>query len=277
MLGTGGFSVSLLALAPQTTVGPCAVLLFVTGVCFTLWTSNANAILQLRRARPPARPRRQPLPLRVRGPRAARRPARRLARRRRRHAARFSVAGAARPRDDAARRHRAPPPPRRRPQPRGHRLGLKLAPTRFREKSSLVVCRDGSTVGSSWCAAASWPAPVQQASSPARSWTARAYHPPPTSMRGSSRSPPSTSTSRRSCSPRTRGRARGDRPPPPRARPRTRRLPAPVGGRARGGGARRRRRVSRYVAGPGRAHGLDDDGARARLCAPAPAARATRS
>ena len=47
VLGTGGFSASLLALAPQTTVWPCAVLLFLTGVCFTLWTSNANAILQL--------------------------------------------------------------------------------------------------------------------------------------------------------------------------------------------------------------------------------------
>jgi MFS family permease len=46
--GTGGFSVSLLALAPVATVWACAVLLFVTGVCFTLWTSNANSILQLR-------------------------------------------------------------------------------------------------------------------------------------------------------------------------------------------------------------------------------------
>jgi MFS family permease len=48
VLGTGGFSLSLLALAPLTSVWACAVLLFVTGVCFTLWTSNANAILQLR-------------------------------------------------------------------------------------------------------------------------------------------------------------------------------------------------------------------------------------
>ena len=47
ILGTGGFSVSLLALAPLTSVWLCAVLLFVTGVCFTLWTSNANTILQL--------------------------------------------------------------------------------------------------------------------------------------------------------------------------------------------------------------------------------------
>jgi MFS family permease len=46
--GTAGFSLSLLALAPLATVWLCAVLLFVTGVCFTLWTSNANAILQLR-------------------------------------------------------------------------------------------------------------------------------------------------------------------------------------------------------------------------------------
>jgi MFS family permease len=47
ILGTGGFSVSLLALAPLASVWLCAVLLFVTGVCFTLWTSNANTILQL--------------------------------------------------------------------------------------------------------------------------------------------------------------------------------------------------------------------------------------
>jgi MFS family permease len=45
--GTGGFSVALLALAPLTSVWLCAVLLFVTGGCFSLWTSNANSILQL--------------------------------------------------------------------------------------------------------------------------------------------------------------------------------------------------------------------------------------
>jgi MFS family permease len=45
--GTGGFSLSLLALAPVTTVWPAAVLLFVTGACFSLWTANANTILQL--------------------------------------------------------------------------------------------------------------------------------------------------------------------------------------------------------------------------------------
>jgi MFS family permease len=47
VLGTGGFSFALLALATVESVAPAASLLFVTGTCFTLWTSNANAILQL--------------------------------------------------------------------------------------------------------------------------------------------------------------------------------------------------------------------------------------
>jgi MFS family permease len=47
VLGTGGFSLSLLVLAPLATAWACSLLLFVTGICFTLWTSNANAILQL--------------------------------------------------------------------------------------------------------------------------------------------------------------------------------------------------------------------------------------
>ena len=45
--GTAGFSVALLALAPQRNVLVCGALLFVIGVCFTLWTSNSQAILQL--------------------------------------------------------------------------------------------------------------------------------------------------------------------------------------------------------------------------------------
>ena len=45
--GTGGFSLALLALAPAGTAWLCALLLFVTGVSFTLWTANANSILQL--------------------------------------------------------------------------------------------------------------------------------------------------------------------------------------------------------------------------------------
>ena len=48
VLGTAGFSVSLLGLAPVSSVVPCGMLLFAAGVCFTLWTSNANSILQLR-------------------------------------------------------------------------------------------------------------------------------------------------------------------------------------------------------------------------------------
>ena len=47
VLGTGGFSVCLLALAPLESVWACALLLFATGTSFTLWTSNANSILQL--------------------------------------------------------------------------------------------------------------------------------------------------------------------------------------------------------------------------------------
>ena len=47
LLGMGGFSLSLLALAPVRDAAIAAVLLFVTGLCFTLWTANANSILQL--------------------------------------------------------------------------------------------------------------------------------------------------------------------------------------------------------------------------------------
>ena len=45
--GTCGFSLALLALAPQANVGMAALLLLGTGVCFTLWTSNSQSILQL--------------------------------------------------------------------------------------------------------------------------------------------------------------------------------------------------------------------------------------
>jgi MFS family permease len=45
--GVGGFSISLLALAPLHTVVACGVLLFFVGVCFTLWTSNSQSLLQL--------------------------------------------------------------------------------------------------------------------------------------------------------------------------------------------------------------------------------------
>ena len=47
LAGVGGFSVALLALAPLETVAACAALLFVVGVCFTLWTANSQSLLQL--------------------------------------------------------------------------------------------------------------------------------------------------------------------------------------------------------------------------------------
>jgi MFS family permease len=44
---TAGFSLALLALAPQRTVAAAAGLLFLTGISFTVWTSNSQSILQL--------------------------------------------------------------------------------------------------------------------------------------------------------------------------------------------------------------------------------------
>jgi len=47
LAGSAGFSITLLALAPQTTLWPCAALLFFTGVFFISWTANSQSILQL--------------------------------------------------------------------------------------------------------------------------------------------------------------------------------------------------------------------------------------
>jgi MFS family permease len=47
LAGVGGFSVALLALAPVETVVLAASLLFVVGVCFTMWTANSQSLLQL--------------------------------------------------------------------------------------------------------------------------------------------------------------------------------------------------------------------------------------
>lgn len=47
LAGTAGFGLAQLALAPQTTLAGAAPLLFAAGLAFTLWTSNANATLQL--------------------------------------------------------------------------------------------------------------------------------------------------------------------------------------------------------------------------------------
>jgi MFS family permease len=46
--GAAGLGVAELVLAPQHSLFPAAVLLFCAGICFTLYTSNSNAILQLR-------------------------------------------------------------------------------------------------------------------------------------------------------------------------------------------------------------------------------------
>jgi MFS family permease len=47
LLGVGGFSIALLALAPLQTAAACAALLYVVGACFTLWTANSQSLLQL--------------------------------------------------------------------------------------------------------------------------------------------------------------------------------------------------------------------------------------
>jgi MFS family permease len=47
VVGAGGFGVAQLVLAPATSVTAASLLLFMTGLCFTVWTSNANSSLQL--------------------------------------------------------------------------------------------------------------------------------------------------------------------------------------------------------------------------------------
>jgi MFS family permease len=47
LLAAGGYGLGQLVLAPERTLLGAAVLLFATGVCFTVWTSNANSALQL--------------------------------------------------------------------------------------------------------------------------------------------------------------------------------------------------------------------------------------
>ena len=46
-VGTAGFGLAELLLAPERSVAAAGALLVVTGLCFTLWTSNANSSLQL--------------------------------------------------------------------------------------------------------------------------------------------------------------------------------------------------------------------------------------
>jgi MFS family permease len=47
VLGSAGFSTTLLAIAPEASVWPIAILLFMTGVFFTTWTANSQSIIQL--------------------------------------------------------------------------------------------------------------------------------------------------------------------------------------------------------------------------------------
>jgi MFS family permease len=47
MLGTAGFGLAELLLAPERSIAAAGALLVVTGLCFTLWTSMANSSLQL--------------------------------------------------------------------------------------------------------------------------------------------------------------------------------------------------------------------------------------
>jgi MFS family permease len=47
LLGTAGFGASQLLLAPVSSTGPAAALLFAAGLSFTLWTSSANSLIQL--------------------------------------------------------------------------------------------------------------------------------------------------------------------------------------------------------------------------------------
>jgi MFS family permease len=47
LAGTTGFGAAMLMVAPQSTVAACAAFLLVAGMCFTLWSSNSNSLLQL--------------------------------------------------------------------------------------------------------------------------------------------------------------------------------------------------------------------------------------
>jgi MFS family permease len=47
LAGTTGFGLSMLLVAPQSTVAACAAFLLLAGMCFTLWSANSNSLLQL--------------------------------------------------------------------------------------------------------------------------------------------------------------------------------------------------------------------------------------
>ena len=88
LLGATGFSTGLLVLAPVTTVWLACVILFAVGVCFHALGLEHERDPPAARAGSAARACHEPLHVRVRRPRADRRPLRRLADGRRRHRAR---------------------------------------------------------------------------------------------------------------------------------------------------------------------------------------------
>ena len=47
VIGTSGFALSELLIAPLRTTAVIAALLFLGGICFTTWSSNANSLIQL--------------------------------------------------------------------------------------------------------------------------------------------------------------------------------------------------------------------------------------
>ena len=100
LLGVGGFSLSLLALAPLQTVAACALAPLRRRRLLHPVDGEQPVAAPAVGAGPPPRPRAQPLPLRVRGPRAARRALHGLALGGRRHAARLPRRRRHRPRHD---------------------------------------------------------------------------------------------------------------------------------------------------------------------------------
>ena len=106
-IGTASFGVFALCLAAVHNAVLAGVVLFAIGLSFTLFTANANALVQLDRAGSPARTADRPLPLCLPRPCADRRALRGLARRGRGHASRVRC-GRRRLACDDRRRERQP-------------------------------------------------------------------------------------------------------------------------------------------------------------------------
>ncbi len=98
LAGGVGFSIAMLALALVHSVAAALALLFALGISFSLLTASANALVQLAAPDAPARESDRSLHVRLRRPRAGRRPRRGMARRAGWHVARFRRRGRRRPR-----------------------------------------------------------------------------------------------------------------------------------------------------------------------------------